>query len=842
MSDGRIIIDTLLDSHGLEQGLGSIDKIATKGLKIFTGAVVAAGTALSGLGVAGIKLASDLEEVQNVVDVTFGDNAKVINEWAKEAKTAFGMSELSAKQFNGTMGAMLKSMGLNSDEVLNMSTSMVGLAADFASFYNLEHEEAFNKIRAGISGETEPLKQLGINMSVANLEAYALTQGITKQYKEMSQAEQATLRYNYLMSAGADAQGDFARTSDSLANQMRVAKLNMQELGSEIGQLLLPVAQEAVTKFNELGGQLKEALSSPEMQESILKIADGLSGLIETVAELISEWLPKIIEGFAWLVDNADIIATGIVGIGTAMLTLNVANMIMKLSTAFKALEGATALAKVQTWLLNSALLANPIGIIVALVAGLVAAIVYLWNTNDGFRDAIISAWNAIKDAGIAVWEWLVKFFTEDIPNAWQAMMDWFGSVGDWFSELWENIKQRFTDGWNSIVAFFTESIPAWWESVKQSFVDGWQAITNFFTETIPALIESIFNWFNELPYKIGYALGFALGTIIQWGIDTWNSFIETCTNIFNTVVEWFSQLPGKISEFITTAYNNIVEWGTNTWNKFIETCTNIFNSVVEWFSKLPGKISEFITNAYNNIVNWGTNTYNSMVTAVSNSINAVINWFKELPGRVWEWLTNTISKLVTFKNEMKAKAREAGEQFLNTLVNKVKEIPGQIFECGKDIVRGLWNGITSMGSWISKKVSGFFNGIVDGAKSVLKINSPSKVFRDKIGKSIPEGVAVGIDKGMPEVEQNVKDNFGNLVTDVNLSDLTAKMTATVNYETAKTSSAMTAGVTKSVSNNTVTNNNNNGVTQNVTIVNPERTPSENARALRKVGRELAFG
>lgn len=208
MADGSIIIDTLLDSHGLEKGLGSIDEIATKGLKVFTGAVVAAGTALTGVGIAGIKLASDLEEVQNVVDVTFGDNAKVINDWAKAAKEAFGMSELDAKKFNGTMGAMLKSMGLNSDEVLNMSQNMVGLAGDFASFYNLEHQEAFDKIRSGISGETEPLKQLGINMSVANLEAYALTQCITKQYKEMNQAEQAALRYSYLMSVSADAQGE----------------------------------------------------------------------------------------------------------------------------------------------------------------------------------------------------------------------------------------------------------------------------------------------------------------------------------------------------------------------------------------------------------------------------------------------------------------------------------------------------------------------------------------------------------------------------------------------------------------------------------------------------------
>lgn len=229
MSDGTIVIDTKIDSSGAEKGINGLNsklnKLAKGSLKLLTKGVVAAGTALGGFGIASINLASDLTEVQNVVDVTFGDNAEKINAWAKNAATAFGMSELQAKQFNGTMGAMLKSMGLSSGEVLNMSKSLTGLAGDFASFYNLKPEEAFEKLRSGISGETEPLKQLGINMSVANLEAYALTQGITKQYKEMSQAEQATLRYNYLMSVSADAQGDFARTSDSLANQLRIAKL-----------------------------------------------------------------------------------------------------------------------------------------------------------------------------------------------------------------------------------------------------------------------------------------------------------------------------------------------------------------------------------------------------------------------------------------------------------------------------------------------------------------------------------------------------------------------------------------------------------------------------------------
>lgn len=199
-------------------------------------------------GKAAIGVASDLNEVQNVVDTTFGtDGAIKVNEWAKNAAEAFGESELQAKQFTSTLGAMFKSMGVGQADMEEMSMSLAGLAGDMASFYNLDPTEAFEKLRSGISGETEPLKQLGINMSVANLEAFALSEGITKAYTSMTQAEQATLRYQYIMSATADAQGDFANTSDSLANQQRILQLEVQTLAAEIGQDLMPIAQEILT-------------------------------------------------------------------------------------------------------------------------------------------------------------------------------------------------------------------------------------------------------------------------------------------------------------------------------------------------------------------------------------------------------------------------------------------------------------------------------------------------------------------------------------------------------------------------------------------------------------------
>ena len=202
------------------------------------------------VGKAAVQAASDLEEVQNVVDVTFGENSNKIEVWAKKAGAQFGLTETQAKKFSSTMGAMLKSAGLAGSQIVDVSTDLAGLAADMASFYNLDFDTAFQKIRSGISGETEPLKQLGINMSVANLNAFALQKGLSKTFEQMSQGEQVMLRYQYIMSATADAQGDFSRTSDGYANALRKLETNVESLKTTLGKSFLDTVANAVAGLN----------------------------------------------------------------------------------------------------------------------------------------------------------------------------------------------------------------------------------------------------------------------------------------------------------------------------------------------------------------------------------------------------------------------------------------------------------------------------------------------------------------------------------------------------------------------------------------------------------------
>ena len=224
------------------------------------------GKALLDFGKDALEAASDLAEVQNVVDVTFGDNASVIERWAKNASSQFGLTETQAKKFSSTMGAMLKSAGLAGDQIVDVSTDLAGLAADMASFYNLDFDTAFQKIRSGISGETEPLKQLGINMSVANLNAYALQQGLSKTFEQMSQGEQTMLRYQYIMAATADAQGDFARTSDEFANSRRKLETNIESIKTLVGGAF----KEAITDATGLVNKFLQSLLPDESKRTVL--------------------------------------------------------------------------------------------------------------------------------------------------------------------------------------------------------------------------------------------------------------------------------------------------------------------------------------------------------------------------------------------------------------------------------------------------------------------------------------------------------------------------------------------------------------------------------------------
>ena len=261
MVDGKIVIEIDMDKSGFEKNVKQLESTAKDtGKHIweelggnFKGSFLQdAFSGLIDLGSAAIESASNLEKVQNALDVTFGDDAGRVEAWAASAREQFGLTELQAKQYTSTLGAMLKGMDMSGPQMLEMSTGLAGLAADMASFYNMDSETAFNEISKGLTGQSDKLRQLGVDLSDANMEAYALSEGMGKTFQQMSSGEQAVLRYQYLMKETAAVQGNFAKTSESLAGNMQMLETNWNEFLAGVGEKMEPFISGTVDMLNDV--------------------------------------------------------------------------------------------------------------------------------------------------------------------------------------------------------------------------------------------------------------------------------------------------------------------------------------------------------------------------------------------------------------------------------------------------------------------------------------------------------------------------------------------------------------------------------------------------------------
>ena len=256
-SDGRVIISTALDNTGFKKGVAGLPNqlggLQSTLKKIGAAVGIAFGVkALYNFGKSAIELGSNVAEVQNVVDTAFGDMAYKVEEFAKTSIENFGMSKLSAKKTASTYMAMARGMGMAEGQASDMAISLAGMTGDVASFFNISQELADTKLKSVFTGETESLKDLGVVMTQTNLKAYALSQGITKDISAMSQAELVSLRYGFVMNQLALANGDFAKTSDSWANQTRILSERWKEFMSIIGQALITVLTPVIKALNTI--------------------------------------------------------------------------------------------------------------------------------------------------------------------------------------------------------------------------------------------------------------------------------------------------------------------------------------------------------------------------------------------------------------------------------------------------------------------------------------------------------------------------------------------------------------------------------------------------------------
>lgn len=300
---------------------------------------------LAAAGVASVNFSSDMQEAINKVEVAFGGAADSVKEWSSTTLNSIGLAQGTALDMAALFGDMATSMGYSQDAAAQMSMALVNLAADLASFKNIGIDQASTALKSIFTGETESLKELGVVMTQANLEAYALAEGYTTAYTAMDQAQQVAVRYQYVLANTQNAQGDFARTSDSTANQLRIFRESLKEAAATAGDELLPVITPIIGKLNELiqtFGDLDEGTQKAVVQTGLFLAALGP--------------MLKVTGG----------ITTAVKAGITVYQTLRT---VMAANTA-----ATTAATAAQTGL-NAAMAANPVGLLVTAIGTLLAVL-----------------------------------------------------------------------------------------------------------------------------------------------------------------------------------------------------------------------------------------------------------------------------------------------------------------------------------------------------------------------------------------------------------------------------------------------------------------------------------
>ena len=539
-----------------------------------------------------------------------------------------------------------------------------------------------------------------------------------------TEQERAALITETLNGLYSEAAGNYRETNESII-EARKATSEYNDALAKLGEKSEPIMTKIKQGFADVLNAVAALLDGADFSKLEAGIEAGFAYFIDTA-------LPAVKNGFGWVIQNRGAIVGTITAAGAAFAAIKIVGFINSLSQMIGIIKSWTIVTKLQTaaqGLLNIAMNANPVGLVIAAITALIAIFATLWNTSEEFRAFWIGLWEGIKAAVAGVVDAIILFFTETIPNAWNNFLifcgEFIAGIVEFFMQLPEKIGAAITGVIIAIISWGAELV-----------AKGREIGSEF--------LNTVVSFFAELPGKILEFISGALNHVKAWASDMVGKAKETGTSFLKQIVEFFKQIPVKIKEYITAAFENVKTWATNMINKAKELGKDFVEGISGFFSQLPGKIQGFITTAFQHVAAWASNMANKAKEAGSNFLTNVTSFFSQLPGKVADFLSQVISRLASWVTEMGKKGLEGAKEFF-AVIDKLKELPGDVLSIGEDIVRGLWEGISGAAGWLARKVKGFASDIIDSMKDALRIGSPSKAARDRIGKWIPEGVAVGI-------------------------------------------------------------------------------------------------
>lgn len=598
-----------------------------------------AGDAMSYMAMAGWKTSDMLNGIEGIMNLAAasGEDLATTSDIVTDALTAMGYSAGDAGELADVMAAAASNSNTNVSmmgETFKYAAPLVGtlgynmqdaaIAIGLMANAGIKGEQAGTSLRGVLTRLAAPPKDCAnamdaLGLSLTDSEGNMLSlQDVINQLREkfagLDEVQQAAYASAIAGKTGMSgllaivnaAPEDYDKLTEAIYNcsgaSEDMANTMNDNVNGQITLLKSKIEGIMIQIFDNASGSIRQAID---------KISEALDSIDwASVADTVGKIAEGIANAFSFIIDNGDTIVSVATGIGTAMLTWAIAEKINAVVDAVKKFQLANEGASVAQALLNGVMNANPIMLVVTLIAGLVAAIITLWNTNDGFREAVTNVWNAFKDV---------------VGGAISSVGEFITNLVTWFSELPGKIGGFLGD--------VISGVADWASNMVQKAIE---VGSNFIT--------NINNFFSKLPYYIGYAVGFSLGKIIEFGGNLITFATTTIPEFFHTVVNWFAQLPSNIWNWLLDTIHNVGEWGADMIDKAIETGSNFLSSVGDFIMQLPSNVWNWLTETIDNVAEFASNMASKGAEAASNLKDNIIDGLINLPSRMWEIGDNIVS------------------------------------------------------------------------------------------------------------------------------------------------------------------------------------------------------
>lgn len=508
--------------------------------------------------------------------------------------------------------------------------------------------------------------------------------------------------------------------SDSGGVQAFLASLS--ELWKGLTQLGQGLA-DAVTGFLAVGQNGGAAASIGQL------VGDAFNAAAPFVEKLAST-LQSLGD---WASEHGDAIRTVIAGIAGGFAAFKTASLISAAVTALKSFDVAAKIAAAGQWVLNAAMNANPIVLVVTAIGALVAALVWFFTQTETGRKAwasftsfLSSAWQSVVSFVTSLGQNIANFFTQTIPNAIQSVIQWF---------------QQLPSAIGTALSNLITSIGTWAVSFGQSALQAGQQF-----------VSNIANFLTNLPATIAYWLAYGITFVVLWAAQLGSQAISAGQQFLANLGTFFVQLPGNIWNWLTSTVASVASWAAQMGANALSAGSWFLSNVGTFISQLPANVGSWLSGAVSAAASFVGRMASNAVNAGSRFLSSIGSYISQVPGRIGAGLSGAISAVGSFASSMASGALRAGQQFLSNLVNTLASIPGRMVSIGSQIVHGIISGITGSIGKVGSAILGGVKDAISGVKNFLGIHSPSRLFRDQIGRNIGLGLAQGISNSQAAV------------------------------------------------------------------------------------------